>query len=317
MPTDLFIPEFEFPNERSESAAIRSALGREFEFCHRIFRFWFEVEKNKWLRESVLPADSLNLAMALHTQGCRQMRSILEQCGRCEGFNASILGRSLFETVLAAIFLLKKDVHISVNSKPKKDGTTHFWAVPSGKENPKNAANWLSHKHRADLYVANYLLGSRRIAAKCEETHGIKSLVRFFDSQVDQADIDAYTQAIGPDWTYIIQRRAGYSGLSISQLSRLLHKKLHHWYVIVYGVQSGMTHGSDAMLHLREVSPEALGSAFLSTQANVFGVLHTAAMLFRILMATMQNEIGFGSGVETALYHFQREFIDIFNAKQK
>jgi hypothetical protein len=54
------------------------------------------------------------LRSAADVQALRLFRATVELCSRCEAFAATILARSLFETVLGTGFLLNEDVRIIV-----------------------------------------------------------------------------------------------------------------------------------------------------------------------------------------------------------
>ena len=70
-------PNYQFPQEAELTARVRANLSKEFDYANRLLAFWVEAEKDYWLQRSRLPDIVLHVAMALHTQACRQMRRIL------------------------------------------------------------------------------------------------------------------------------------------------------------------------------------------------------------------------------------------------
>jgi hypothetical protein len=109
----------EFAGEQKRSAEVQKNLCALFSLAESLFNFWLDQDKDKWAAK--IPIESGNLALILDVQACRLFRSVVEECRRCEAFNASILARTLFENTLGVAFLLKKDVRIIV--EPTKGKT--------------------------------------------------------------------------------------------------------------------------------------------------------------------------------------------------
>ena len=66
------------------------------------------------------------------------------------------------------------------------------------------------------------------------------------------------------------------------------------------------------MVLTKEIAEGIIGSAFTSTETEVSVALQCGITLFRICMAVMQTEIGFGMGAESAMAQFLTEFHEIY-----
>src|SRR4051812_47738043 len=104
----------EFANTERRTEDIHGQYHAEFEIAARMFSVWMNRTWSRSLSRSELPVQTLYLSMLLNVQVCRQYRTIVELCKTCEAHNASIVARSLFETVLAAYFLLAPQFRIVV-----------------------------------------------------------------------------------------------------------------------------------------------------------------------------------------------------------
>jgi hypothetical protein len=122
---------------------VQQNLADLFDLAESLFNYWLDQDKNHW--RAGVPLDSANLALILDVQAIRLFRSIVNDCRRAEASTASILTRTLFETVLAVLFLLKKDVRIIVEPVVCPEN-----AIPTcgrvGAGGGENSAlpNWLS-----------------------------------------------------------------------------------------------------------------------------------------------------------------------------
>jgi len=96
----------DFPNHDALIAKAHEALHSQFEFSERVFNYWIGQEKNKYLWRGHLDELVVNVGATLDVQACRQFRTVIDLCQRCEGYDASVIARSLFETSLAMLFVL-------------------------------------------------------------------------------------------------------------------------------------------------------------------------------------------------------------------
>lgn len=248
-----------FPDEDKLSAEVQARLAAEFDFARRLYGFWIRHPKDEWLDKSRLPGHTLDLAMLLNVQLYRQFRSVHDECCRCEAFSASIVGRSVFETIVALLFVLKPRVHIVVAPVIKNGihahtagGVPKWSAKPPSKKNPPSKQTFLSRAARANLYFAHVAFADDLFAEKCQRTNGLKRLGALVAKNVLPSTVAHFENLVGPQWTYILRDSHGYSGLPLASLARLLDKNLARWYETIYHFQSRMVHANDALRHAKE-----------------------------------------------------------------
>src|ERR1051325_11564321 len=111
-----------FPDEEARSEEVRKKLAKAFDVAEAALNFWLRHEKDHHLSKSPLPRACLFLGVGLDVQCCRLFRSVIDECQRCEAYTASILTRSLYETVLGLAFVLAKRVRIVIEPKMTKGG---------------------------------------------------------------------------------------------------------------------------------------------------------------------------------------------------
>ncbi|MBS0262210.1 MAG: hypothetical protein JSS02_09695 [Planctomycetes bacterium] len=306
-----------FPDEEKYSSEVRKQFSKEFAFAREMLEFWLATKKDSWLDKNPLPTQTKRLAMGLHTQACRQMRTIIEECSRCESFGAEVTARCMFETILALVFILKPKVHVVTNPVVKdgqhlktKDGVLRYSAKRPDTIDPESPYNELSHEFRTRLYLSHMLFQQVEHAEKCRRLGDSKQLGDMLANLINPDQVATATQWLGPIWTYILQERGQYSGLNVAELSLLLSPDLFRWYVTMYGPQSLFVHGLNAVVHVRTHADGSLGSAFQSDPDEVHRLLNVSAILFRLFMLEMEQDIGFGAAGQLA--NFQNEFDQIY-----
>jgi hypothetical protein len=229
----MFLP---FPDERTNSADAHSTLHNEFDFARRLNRFWLTREKNSYLNNCPLDPRPLGIAVALNVQACREFRTVVELCMRCEGYTAAIVARTLFETALATAFVLLPEIRVRIiQSKPNK-----WQAVLPGKSRRKS--DLLTRELRAMLYIANMKLERYVFATKSENKRGRKQYAK--PSAADRRVLAETEMALGKEWTYILTHQRSYSGLSVANLAAAIKHRLDHWYDTIYFFQSRIAHGT-------------------------------------------------------------------------
>lgn len=138
-------------------AAIQQQHSRNLAIASRMFSAWIDNPPDPWVDRCDLPWEVKVLATLLNTQMCRQFRSAVELCRVGEAYNASIIGRSIFETVLAVHFILAPEFHIAVEqahgAKPERRPLPGKWSAKVPK-NP-DIGSALSRELRGELYAGN------------------------------------------------------------------------------------------------------------------------------------------------------------------
>jgi Family of unknown function (DUF5677) len=302
-----------FPDEESRAIEARVNLKDEFEFIERAHRFWLYREKDEWLQQSRLPARVIHLAMLLNVQAMRQVRSVVEECNRCEAFGALIAARGLYETVLALQFLLKRKVGVEVVTKTAGNGTKRYSVRARSSKSKKGTVRWLSRDFRARLYFSHGVFECKRLGQQCKS----RSVLRGFSRAAGTADekrlVAECEKDIGDEWSFILTKSHSYSGFNIADLARFIGRRhLYPWYLSIYNLQSRLQHATDALHHGKPNSRGGITALYLGTNEQISAALYIVACLLLVNIATLQINIGFGSTVETIFAEFQREFHAIF-----
>ena len=310
----------QFPYEIERLTQVQSELGPIFEFVKRMLRFWMEHPKNKWLDKSPRPADVLDLVMILNVQVYRHSRSTLELCHRGEGGDAMISCRALFETVLAMLFILKPRVGLvaapeldKATGKPKMTaaGTPKYRAALH-KRKSGGMPGKLSKSDRTNLYLAHAAFQDKVFANKCMTIPGCKRTGRLVDRSIIPSVVKHFEDRVGPEWTYILTHHPHtYSGLSVSDLAKELHVRMHQWYSTIYSYQSRVVHAADA---LRCATREGgiIRPVYFSPDHELMGTLEALSMLLLTCMATMQRYIGFGPSIDMVIPGLNKERSELF-----
>jgi hypothetical protein len=202
--------------------------------------------------------------------------------------------------------------------EPKRGATTptaYVAKLPSRKR-PATRSDWLSRDLRAWLYIAHGMYENELLLNKCRRTPGLRRVLRIDKLRTDPAQRAGIEQRIGPEWTFVLQDKGTFSGLSIADLTVALDLKkkpvLHQWYRGVYHIHSRMAHGGSAMRHAKAGEDGSICPRLLSTQQDVHGTLQVAIAMFFSCIVTIQKEIGLGSAVEMVLDAFERRIREAF-----
>jgi hypothetical protein len=164
------------------------------------------------------------------------------------------LARTLFENLLAVLFLLKEDVRIMVEpTKGTPPGTTpvKFAAKLKSKTARRTAGHRLSRELRANLFMAHYYFPLEgQHMESLGKFPGMYQKAKQLKKSVDPAVAADYEREIGPAWSYILRNSNYYSGLSVKDLTQVLDKSLFRWYDTVYHFQSCDGHAINLLQHL-------------------------------------------------------------------
>jgi hypothetical protein len=301
-----------FPQEQERSAKMQKNLASAFDLAEAMFNFWLLQEKDHWIAKSKLPPLAINLAMMLDVQACRLFRSVIEACRRCEAFSASILSRALFETILGDEFLLRKRVRIIVepNGPPGTPDALKFHAKVSSNAVKRSRKHRLSREFRAKLSLAHlFFQDQERGIDRASRLPGNKRRAAQLKKRTDPRVVAEYEKEIGPEWSYILRHRPHtYSGLSVENLARAIHKKFLQWYETIYHFQSRAVHASDLLKHVDKADGKTGRPMFLSSDWQVYESLRAAITMFLVHIGILHKHIGFGPDVEHARDSFKRKF---------
>lgn len=293
------------------SSELHEKLADLFSVAESLFNFWLDQERDRWTEN--IPIQCRNLALIQDAQALRLFRSVVEECHRCEGFSASILSRSLYETVLSVAFLLKKDVRIFVEPwvpKGSPPGTPPSKYIAKFRSSGKKRSrrHLLSREFRAELLLAYDFFqlegaGIDSISKYRGFHHKAKKLRKSIDAKF-QANIE---KSIGPAWTWILQHSNTYAGLSVKDLAGVLNRELLRWYETVYHFQSRAVHAFDPHKHLEVTDDDELCGAYLSSNTDIYQSLRSAVGMFVVHIHLIQENIGFGAAVDMAMESLLRK----------
>jgi hypothetical protein len=302
----------QFPNEHGGSAEVQQNLADLFDLAESLFNYWLDQDKNHW-RASV-PTHSANLALILDVQALRLFRSIVHDCRRAEAFTASILTRTLFETVLAVLFLLKKDVRIIVEpvypkGSPHRTTPIGYAAKPRSRNTKRTAKHRLSRELRAILFTAHYYftLEGRHIE-RLGKSLGMYHKAKQLKNSVDPTVAAEYEHEIGPEWKHILRHSHSYSGLKIEELAAVLDKSLARWYSTVYHFQSCDAHAANSLQHLAMHDGISLKAVYISHDQAVYQSLRAAIGIFFTHMQILDQNLDFGTDASTAFDSLTRKY---------
>ncbi len=301
----------QLPGEQNRSAELQGNLADLFNLAESLFNYWLGQDKNSW--RAGVPMEAANLALILDVQAVRLFRSIVEDCKRAEAFTASILTRTLFETVLAVLFLLKKDVRIIVEPvypKGAPRGTTPigYAAKPRSKNTKRTAKHRLSRKLRATLFMAkSYFTLEGRHIESLSKYPGMTNKAKQLKKSVDPGIAAEYEHEIGSQWTSVLRRSDSYSGLSIENLAAVLDKSLARWYRTVYHFQSCDSHAVNALQHLDLHNATTCKAIYVSPDSAVYQSLRAAVGMFFVHMRILHDNLDFGPDASIAFASLTRK----------
>jgi hypothetical protein len=301
-----------FAREQERSAEVQATLADLFNLSEAIYNLWLDQDKENWTCK--IPNESANLALTLDIQACRLFRSIIEDCQRCEAFSASILARTLFETVLGVAFLVKKDVRIIVEpvfprGSPPGTPPIKYAAKARSKGVKRTRKHLLSRELRANLYLASrYFSLEDDDIASMGKFPGFYHKAKRLRGSADPKVRAQYEKRIGPEWSSILQHGRSYAGLPVKELAAVLHRGFLRWYETVYHFQSCDVHAVDLLQHIDMSDGQSLKAAFLSSNHDVYQSLWAATGLSLMHIHLLHENIGFGSTLDSALHSHMTKF---------
>lgn len=219
------------PGELATRRQLRKHFAVDFDFARRVLDLGYEVHKTL-CDEKISKFGNVAKAacVGVHTKLCKQYRAIHTLCELGLTDDAEILVRSMFESSLVVLFLLRRRVVL-------RDGRRLPPTPPKG---------GLTVKFRAKLFAADQALKEQKKVSAWLRTPGLKrhgkKLERFVNDWVDEEE-----KRLGAAWIRWL-KRGNVFGLNIEVMARNLG--LERWYAGIYRPQSSKVHASDAIDHL-------------------------------------------------------------------
>lgn len=307
-----------FPDFERRTTEIQETHAAAFELAGCMFSAWINRPVQRWLFTSELPGEVLGMTYLLNIQACRQFRSVVELCKAGEGENAEILARSLFETVLAAHFILAEDFPIVAVPKlgkgPRRMPLKDKWIAR--KREPGDHSTPLTREHRALLFRAHCVSQKFGIGQAISKRHLLatgEELTPVLDEKKHKVGPDQ----IGEEWTYIQSNRPRtYSGCTVLDQSQIAGHWFPVWYEAVYRSQSLNVHGVDPISYANiDVATEVVTPRWLSTDNTIHHALYCASILFLGFAKCLHENICMGGITETLIHGFAEDVRSIYGPK--
>ncbi|HUT90875.1 MAG TPA: DUF5677 domain-containing protein [Thermoguttaceae bacterium] len=286
----------QYPEEESIRKAIERECGDTISLAKRALNSWTTIQRSHGYRRSSLPPEVKNAAYVLDIRACRQFRSVIELCMRGEAHDASILARTMFENLLALEFVLKPRISL----KPYRKRYKH------------DAPSSMPRLLRARLYLTYYGFQWEAFRSRHGSKPGVRRHARRLASCVPEQILKNYESLIGSIWVERFTKRARtYSGLTVAELSQAIGPVYARWYNVVYAIQSGAVHASNAaeLLHFNN-------AIWHDAPDDIEVALTPAINIFFAGAESLHKHIGFGSAVGMLLSGLDAEWGRIRDARR-
>jgi hypothetical protein len=194
----------------------------------------------------------------------------------------------MFENLLALEFVLKPRISL----KPYKQ-----------KYN-RDAPSSMRRLLRARLYLTCFAFRWEVLKSRNKSKSGAKRHARRLASGVPKEILDKYESLIGSDWVERFKKHPRtYSGLTVAELSQAIGPVHARWYNVVYAIQSGAVHASNAAELLHRDS-----DIWHDASGDVQVALNPAIDIFLAGAESLHKHIGFGSTIGMLLSGLDVEY---------
>ena len=183
---------------------------------------------------------------SLYIRQKRLLKSIKALAEIRQATSATILGRSMFESLLAFGFIAKPKWQY------KFSGTFQDKLLKSN--GAKDRLLKPSTEERASIFMAHSVFQQLRYAKKCLDNgkaiHGLKTIRKtLIGLEPDGATVKRYEDMIGADWTAILHATKEYHGMDNDRLARSLGRGFFLHYRSLYSLQSASVHSVDPQFY--------------------------------------------------------------------
>lgn len=219
------------PGEHRARQLLRRAFSSDFALARQVLELGYRVHHDLCEEETSRFGNlAKGICVGLYTKMCKQYRSIHALCELGLTDDAEILVRTMFETCLSVLFLLRKRAILR-----------HGKRLP-----PKPIGGQFSVSFRAELYTADQALQlDKRVRDWLSTTRLKRNGKRLECVATDW--VDTARKAVGDDWLKWLKTGSTF-GLSIEIMAKNLGMGI--WYSAVYRPQSAKVHAADADQHL-------------------------------------------------------------------
>jgi hypothetical protein len=211
--------------------ALRTRFAVDFNFARRVLELGYEVDKSLCdEHSSKFGNEAKAVCIGVYTRLCKQYRGIHALCELGLTDDAEILVRSMFESSLVTLFLLRRRVVF-------RNGRRLPPTPPKG---------GLTVAFRVKLFVADQALKERKMVRAWLGTPGLRRKGKSLAHPVNDR-VATEEKRLGSQWMCWLKDGI-LLGLSVETMARNLG--MARWYAQIYRPQSSKVHGSDALDHL-------------------------------------------------------------------
>jgi hypothetical protein len=236
-----------------------------------------------------------SLALGLYAKACKQFRCIIILGERGFGGEVTVLTRALFETTLAAYFIMHETVAL----------------LRDGKAFDPDPARPLTTDFRALLYLAHAaFVADKRYKQWREHPELLSSIHLRGDQQTFAGQTMDARRAVGEKWRAF---KCGQAGLSVRNLADSLG--VLSYYLVIYGEQSEVAHAGDGFMHL-DLDDDGGRMYLAPSAADIGDLLQLAGLVFLGCLTSIHHRLKFGPEAASALNAFAERF-DVLDGNTK
>jgi hypothetical protein len=220
-----------FPGEDDYISRVSPELGEYLQLGYATVKFCIEViTQRRPTVDSSSSSTAYRIGHSLCVRACKLLRASLELAQIGSDTELAILSRSLFETFVAANFVLRPVLTLR----------------PMGK-----TTSALNCNDRALIYYGFQVVSRLRTFEQAQQHSWANQQVRAIDTSKAKAEIAEVATTIGSDWVQQFQKHPKtYSGLNLRELTEAIGAPCDGWYATMYGLQSKSIHATDADAHV-------------------------------------------------------------------
>ena len=222
------------PGEKEYAEKVRQELAEVFVVGHALLELAVDIVSQRHPTVSTQDQNDKIMAYraghALCFKACKSFRSSLLLAEVGASNDLTIISRSMFETYVAASFILRDHVALDL---PGVDDTA------------------LTPNDRARLYLAFGVINKYEELKKHKSDPVASQVLAGIDPKPFADNANDAANDVGQDWAERFRKHPRtYSGLSLGKLSSKLGPDIFGWYTSVYGEQSKSTHATDFQNHV-------------------------------------------------------------------
>lgn len=272
------------PNESQVRQAIPQRLSAELQNAKNLLQFGVNLPTSKDLHECGLPHDTVVTAVALFVKASLSFRGVIALCQVGLDRSAMPVSRSLFETALNLVFLIRRRVSLHYFNDSKKKPKTPLPLF--GKK--------LTPAFRTALYNAWCVLREEKSIAAWQSTPGLKRHGKRIAKNLVALD-RPYVDEIGTAWEERIKGANTCAGLSIENFAASLSPHLRKWYRTIYSEDSRSVHQSDMLNYLdADESSGTFSPRWFTSPKDVSAALLRASTIYLCCVEEMDKRFAFG-----------------------